>query len=105
MTSICEKKKLNIFAEFHDFTEAATRDVLQKKVLLKILQYSQKTPVLESLCRPSSLQLYQKETSTLMFSCEYCENFENTYFKEHLRTTAYFMKKNKHIQLKTKQLK
>ena len=23
-----------------------------------------------------------------MFSCEYCENFKNTYFEEHLRTAA-----------------
>ena len=23
-----------------------------------------------------------------MFSCEICESFENTYFEEHLRTTA-----------------
>ena len=43
------------------------------------------------------LQFYQKETSTLMFSCEYCNIFKNTYFEEHLRTTAsYFMKKNRH---------
>ena len=24
-----------------------------------------------------------------MFSCEYCETFMNTYFEEHLRTTAF----------------
>ena len=53
--------------------------------------------MLESLCGPSSLQFYQKETPTLMFSCEYCENFKNTYFEEHLQTTASnFMKNNRH---------
>ena len=24
-----------------------------------------------------------------MFSCGYCKNFKNTYFEEHLRTTAF----------------
>ena len=50
--------------------------------------------MLESLCGPSSLQCFQKETPKLMFSYEYCEIFRNTYFEERLRTTAsYFMKK------------
>ena len=32
-----------------------------------------------------------------MFPCEYCEIFKDTYFEEHLQTTAsYFMKKNRH---------
>ena len=30
---------------------------------------------------------YKKETQH-GFSCEYCKTFENTYFKEHLRTMA-----------------
>ena len=51
--------------------------------------------MLESLYGSSSLQFYLKETPTLTFSCEYCEIFKNTYFGEHLRTTAsYFKKKN-----------
>ena len=37
---------------------------------------------------PEGLQLYQKETPTQVFSCEYCEIFKNTYFGEHLRTAA-----------------
>ena len=28
-------------------------------------------------------------TPTQVFSCECCEVFENTYFEEHLQTTAY----------------
>ena len=27
-------------------------------------------------------------TLTQTFSCEYCENFENTYFEQHLQTAA-----------------
>ena len=34
------------------------------------------------------LQLHWKETATQAFSCEICEIFRNTYFEEHLRTTA-----------------
>ena len=42
-----------------------------KKLFLKILQYSQETPVLESL-----------------FSSEHCKIFWSTYFEERLRTAA-----------------
>ena len=34
------------------------------------------------------LQLYQKETPTQVFFCEICEIFNNTYFEEHLWTSA-----------------
>ena len=44
-------------------------------------QYSQKTPVLESL--------FNEETPTWMFFCEYCEIFKNAYFGEHLGTDAF----------------
>ena len=48
-------------------------------------------------CGLSGLQFYQKEAPTLMFSCECCEMFKNTYFEEHLRPAAsYFVKKNKY---------
>ena len=30
----------------------------------------------------------KKETPTLVFSCETCEIFKDTYFEEHLRTTT-----------------
>ena len=29
-----------------------------------------------------------KDTPTQMFSCEYCENFKNSYFEQHLQMTA-----------------
>ena len=46
--------------------------------------------MLESIfnSRPKGLQLYQKQTPTKGFSCEYCEIFKNTYFEEHLQMTA-----------------
>ena len=95
--SLWEKKLTNIFVEFHHFTEAATGGVLQKRCSRKFCNIHRKTPVLEPLCGLSSLQFYQKETSTPMFSCEYCKIFKNTYFEEHLQTTAScFMKKNRH---------
>ena len=40
------------------------------------------------LFRPLGLQLYLKETPTQLFSCEFCENFKNTFFEEHLQTAA-----------------
>ena len=30
------------------------------------------------------LPLYEKETATHMFSCEFCQIFKNTFFPEHL---------------------
>ena len=35
------------------------------------------------------LKLYQKEASTQICSCEYCEIFKNTYFREHLWTAVW----------------
>ena len=35
--------------------------------------------------RPNGLQLYLKETSTQMFSCEISQIFKNIFFTEHLR--------------------
>ena len=54
-----------------------------KTVLLKISQISQ-----ENTCAGVSFQLYQKETPAQVFSREICEIFKNTYFEEHMRTTA-----------------
>ena len=35
-----------------------------------------------------SCNFIKKETLTQVFSCEFCENSKNTFFTEHLRTTA-----------------
>ena len=48
--------------EFLKTAEAATEGVLLKK----------------------GLQRYKKETSTQVFSCEYCKIFKNAYFEERL---------------------
>ena len=61
--------------------------------LKKFRKIRRKTPALESLikwkCRPSVLKLYQKEASTQVFFCEYCEIFKNTFFGEHLWTAVW----------------
>ena len=35
-----------------------------------------------------SLQLFERQPSTQVLSCEICEIFKNTYFKEYLRTST-----------------
>ena len=56
-------------------SEATTRGVLRKKVLLQISQNSQEKPV--------------PETMAQVFSCEFYEISKNTFFTEHLWTTAF----------------
>ena len=59
-----------------------------KKVFLKISRNSQ----VNTCARVSFLikfwGLQKKEALAKMFSCEFCEVFKNTFFSEHLRTTA-----------------
>ena len=82
MTSICEKKKLQ------------PPEVFCKNGVLKNLAIISGKHLCWSLF--AGLQVCNFiETPTLMFSCEYWEFFKNTYFEEHLRTAAYFMKKNR----------
>ena len=40
------------------------------------------------LCRPQACNFINKEILVQVFSCEFCEIFKNTFFTEHLRTTA-----------------
>ena len=40
------------------------------------------------LIKLQALQVYQKETPIQVFSCEISEIFKNSYFEEHLLTTA-----------------
>ena len=51
-------------------------------MFLKISEVSQKSTYV------AAASFYLKETPALVFSCETCEIFKNTYFEEHLRTTA-----------------
>ena len=67
------------------FQSSETVRCSTKYVFLKFLQSLQeKTPALES--RFNSLQLC--EIPAQMFSCKFCKYFKNTFFIEHLRTTA-----------------
>ena len=50
----------------------------------KFRNIHRKTPVLESFFN----KVTDLQTPTQVFSCEYCEIFKNTYFEEHLQTTA-----------------
>ena len=57
-------------------------------IAVKISQYSQETPVIESLFNNAASLRYKfikKETPTHVFFCEYCEIFKNTYGEEHLQ--------------------
>ena len=62
-------------------TEAATRGVLIKDVLRNFAKFTGK-----HLCQ--SLNFIKKETLAQVFSSEFCEISKNTFFTEHLRTTA-----------------
>ena len=42
-------------------------------------------------CLTNPFATLLKNTPTQLFSCEFCEIFKNTYFEEHLRTTASFI--------------
>ena len=52
-------------------------------MFLKIFQ------ILQENTRPLGLQLYLKETPTLVFSCEIYNIFKNTYSEEQLQRTAF----------------
>ena len=46
-------------------------------------------PILEAYLEPFwPATLLKRETPTHVFSCEYCEFFENSYFEEHMRTAS-----------------
>ena len=53
----------------------------------KFNKIHRKTPVPESLCCPAG-KFIKKGTLAQVFSCEFCEIFKNTFFTEHLWTTA-----------------
>ena len=60
------------------FQKQPFANVLQNRCSEKFRNIHGETPV------PESLQLYQKETPTQVFSCENCEIFKNSFFIEHL---------------------
>ena len=64
----------------HVMLKRSHRRCSVKKCSKKFWESHRKTPVLESP--------FNKVTSLRVVSCEICEIFKITYFKEHLRTTA-----------------
>ena len=76
MTSICENF---IILQMQPWRHSA------KEVCLKFSKYSQGTCVLESHCRASGLQFYQKRgCNTDVFLWILQKKFKNTYFEENL---------------------
>ena len=84
---ICRTQTQQVFS-----SEAATRGVLFKKVFLEISQNSQeitcaRVSFLIKL-RARACNFFKKETLPQVFSCEFREIFKNTFFIEHVWTTA-----------------
>ena len=81
--------KFKLLGLLGDPPEAATRGVLQKKVFSEIPQNAQ-----ENTCaslffnQVAGRNFITKETLAQVFSCEFCEHFENTFFTKHLWATA-----------------
>ena len=76
-------------------SEAATRDVLWKNAFLETSQNSPENTCarVSFLIRLQALQakacnFVKKETLAQVFSCESCKISKNTFFTEHLGTTA-----------------
>ena len=65
--------------------------ICKKKVFLKILQTSQENTCVgvffNKVAGLQAADFFRKGSNTEV-SCEVCETFKNTYFEEHLQTTA-----------------
>ena len=70
--------------------EAATKGVLCKKLFLEISQNSQENTCarVSFLIKMQACNFIRKETLTQAFSGEFCEISENTFFAEHVWSTA-----------------
>ena len=73
--------------------EAVGRRSSVRKVFFKISQNSHEDIIIGVsfliMLRASDLKLNQKKPRTQVFSCEFCENFKNTFFIEDLRPTYF----------------
>ena len=84
----------NFWRKHYDqWTEAATKGVLCKKVFLEISQSSQenirvRVSFLVKLPGLRPAVFIKKQALAKVFSCEFYETFKNTFFTEHLWTTA-----------------
>ena len=77
----CKWGKGMIFDMSQFLWETATRGVLWEKQFSQVFQHLCWSLFLIKFC-------IKRETPTQVFSCKYCEIFENTYFEKHLRTAA-----------------
>ena len=70
--------------------EAATSGVPWKKVFLEISQNSKENTcaTVSFLIKLQACNFIKKDTLAQVFSCEFCEISQNTFFTEHLWTTA-----------------
>ena len=77
-------------------SEVAVHKCSSKSVFLKISQYSQKTPVFESLFNKAAglkaCNFIKKEIPSQVFSCEYWEIFKNNFFVWTLSVHYTFLK-------------
>ena len=71
--------------------EAVTRKCSIKKVFLETLQNSQENTCarVSFLIKLQALACNDNKKETLVFSCEFCKMFKNTFLTEHLRETAF----------------
>ena len=75
-----------------NYLEAAIGGVLKilakftEKQLCQSFRFNKTGPEFLYLKRYSGT--IKKETLALVFSCEFCENFKNTFFKEYFRETS-----------------
>ena len=78
------------------YTKAATRGILLKKIFLEISQNSQENNCarVSSLMKLQACSLIKKETLAQLFSYKFCEISKNTFFTEHIWTTASDYKKS-----------
>ena len=63
-----------------------------RKLFLKILQYPQETPMLDSIFQKVAelaTLLKRDPNPTQVFSCEYRKTYRSTYFEKHLQTTMF----------------
>ena len=83
----CEKGVLRNFAKFTG--KHLCQSLFFNKVLRNFAKFTGKHQCQSLLFnKVAGLQLYLKKTPAQVFSCEFCEISKNTFFTEHLWTTA-----------------
>ena len=71
------------------YTEAVAWRRFVKMIFLRILQYSHENPCIRvSFWKSSRLESCDFFKKKQVFSCEFCEVFNKSYFVEHLQSTA-----------------